>query len=93
MREKSEGMDGLVANLVGKVDMDEAVELLERGMIQRALDQSGGNQSAASRQLGIHRNTLMRKIQEYGIGEARPRAHRKPASREGRARRKKSPAA
>ena len=91
MREKSESMDGLVANLLGKVDMDEAVRLLECGMIQRSLDQNAGNQSAASRQLGIHRNTLLRKMVAYGIGDHRPR--RKPVSRDGRARRRKSPAA
>lgn len=95
MRERSDGWDGLVATLVGKVEMDEAIQLLERGMIQRSLDENGGNQSAASRQLGIHRNTLLRKMTQYGLGEARPR--RKPATRAGRAskasRRRKIPAA
>lgn len=93
MREKSDGLDGLAANLVGKVDMDEAVKLLECGMIVRALDGNNGNQSAASRQLGIHRNTLLRKMVEYGIGEAAAKARRKPAARAGRTRRRKNSAA
>jgi len=63
--------------LRGNVFLQEGIELLERSMIQRALEQTGGNQCAASKQLGIHRNTLQRKMQEYGIGNGKaPR--RKP---------------
>ena len=83
MREKSDGFEGLVADLVGNVPMEEAVGLLECGMIHRALEISDGNQSAASRMLHIHRNTLQRKMVEYGIGGER--ARRKPLSRERRA--------
>lgn len=97
MKEKSDRLDGLAADLLGRVTMEEAVELLERGMIQLALERSAGNQSAASRQLGIHRNTLQRKMMAYEIGEVRARARRKPVSHEGRsqkaARRKKNDAA
>ena len=96
MKEKAEVFEGLVADLVGRVPMEEAVGLLECGMIQRALDLSAGNQSAASRLLRIHRNTLQKKRVEYGIGGGRPRG-RKPAGRErrlpGASRRKKSGAA
>ena len=56
-----------------------------------ALEQSAGNQCAASKQLGIHRNTLQRKMQEFGIGNGRPR--RKPAARVVRTKRRKNPAA
>jgi DNA-binding NtrC family response regulator len=97
MKEKSEIFDGLIGDLLGEVRMEEAVRLLECGMIQRALEQSEGNQSAASRLLGIHRNTLQRKMVEYGVGGTRARARRKPVSRESRVqrapRRKKSGAA
>jgi DNA-binding NtrC family response regulator len=85
MKERFERLDGLAAELLGKVKMEDAVELLERSMIQLALEQSEGNQSAASRQLRIHRNTLQRKMVEYGIGESRSRSRRKPVDREGRA--------
>ncbi len=81
MKEKSEVVAGLVDDLVGKVAMEEAVGLLERGMIQRALEMSGGNQCAASRLLHIHRNTLQKKRVAYGLGDGR----RKPAGRERRA--------
>jgi DNA-binding NtrC family response regulator len=40
---------------------------MERRMIGRALAETGGNFSAAAELLGIHRNTLRRKMQEYGL--------------------------
>jgi len=86
--------DGLADNLVGKVVLDDAVELLERSMIECAMEKNDGNRSAASRQLGIHRNTLQRKLEEYGLagGEGSGRTRRKPVAREGRARRRKASA-
>jgi DNA-binding NtrC family response regulator len=81
---KSEVFAGLVADLLGTVSLEEAVGLLECGMIERALEQSEGNQCAASRLLQIHRNTLQRKMVQYEIGGGRTRARRKPVSREAR---------
>lgn len=46
---------------------DEAVNEFEKRFIRRALDRSRGNQSRAARLLGIHRNTLSRKIELYKI--------------------------
>ena len=83
MKEKSEVFSGLVGDLVGRVAMEEAVGLLECGMIQRALELNRGNQSAASRMLRIHRNTLQKKRVEYGLDGGRPRTRRKPAGRQG----------
>ncbi len=59
--------------------LEEAVELLEKTLISRALAHTGGNQSAASKILGIHRNTLQRKMIEYGFTCKRP--SRKPPGR------------
>lgn len=85
---KSE-FDGLIEYLLkNNIFMQEAIELLERKMIQSALAQSEGNQSATAKQLGIHRNTLQRKMQEYELGNGRQRA-RKPVVREARGRRKR----
>jgi DNA-binding protein Fis len=74
--------------LSGNILFDEAVEILERCMIEGALALHRGNQSAASRHLGIHRNTLQRKLAGYGLDRGRPR--RKPAVKaaRGRSRRK-----
>jgi DNA-binding NtrC family response regulator len=86
--------DGLVARLLnGGVFLTDAVALLERSMIEAALGHSKGNQSAASKQLGIHRNTLQRKALEYGLDNGRIRSRRKPASRELRARKRRTGAA
>ena len=42
---------------------------MERRMIARALRESGNNHTVAANVLGIHRNTLRRKLAEYGISE------------------------
>src|SRR3982750_2919786 len=89
MKEK---FDALIEQMLeGNIFLPEAIEILERSMIHRALEQSAGNQCAASKQLGIHRNTLQRKMRDFGLGNARPR--RKPAARAVKGRRRKSPAA
>ena len=59
--------------------MEQAVEVIERGMIERALRTTNSNQSAAAKLLGIHRNTLQRKMLELKIDGKRPR--RKPVAR------------
>jgi DNA-binding NtrC family response regulator len=43
---------------------------MERRMIQRALRETGHNLTLAAERLGIHRNTLRRKIMEHGLREA-----------------------
>lgn len=77
MKEK---FDSLVEHLIGSgFFLEEAVEILEKTLIGQALERTGGNRSAASKVLGIHRNTLQRKMLEYQL-ENRP-AKRKPARR------------
>ena len=72
--------DVLVEHLLEtNIFLEEAIELVEKRMIQGALEKSGGKQTVASKLLGIHRNTLQRKIVQYGLGNGRPR--RKPAAR------------
>lgn len=60
--------------------LEEAVELLERTLIERALAETAGNQSAASKMLGIHRNTLQRKMVEFQL-DGRRAAKPKPVAR------------
>ena len=84
MKEKFEG---LVEHLLdGSIFLEEAIEVLERTMIQRAMERTDGNQSEASKQLGIHRNTLQRKLVVYGLGCRQALAQRKAVSRHGRQR-------
>jgi DNA-binding NtrC family response regulator len=74
--------------LTGNIFLEEAIELLERRMIEGALAKSGGKQTATSKLLGIHRNTLQRKMVQYGLGNGRTR--RKPAARVTRTSKRKS---
>jgi len=53
------GAPGLHAALLAEI---------ERPMIEEVLRFVGGNQVKASRLLGIHRTTLRKKIEEYGLG-------------------------
>ena len=84
--------DVLVEHLLaGNIFLEEAIELLEKRMIQGALAKSGGKQTAASKLLGIHRNTLQRKMVQFELGNVRTR--RKPLVRAARTPRRKSGAA
>jgi DNA-binding NtrC family response regulator len=75
-----ESFDALIDHLVGGgFFMEEAVEILEKGMIERALEKTQQNQSEASKVLGIHRNTLQRKMTQFQIDGKHPR--RKPVAR------------
>ena len=67
--------------------MEEAIEILEKTLIERALEREKGNRSAASKALGIHRNTLQRKMLEYGLGDVRRRKRPGRAGRGPRPRR------
>ena len=70
-------VDDLIA---GGFFLQEAVEILERKMIARVLERTGGNCSAASKVLGIHRNTLQRKIAELKL-ERKPQQKAKAIRR------------
>jgi Fis family transcriptional regulator len=83
--------DGLVENLLdGGFFLQQAIEVLEKSMIQGGLDRNKGNQCAAAKQLGIHRNTLQRKMVEYALNGARTRVKRKPMARAGQPRKRKT---
>jgi DNA-binding NtrC family response regulator len=89
-----ERFDGLVDHLLSAgIFLQQAVEVLEKSMIQGALQRSNGNQSAASKALGVHRNTLQRKMAEYGLAAPRNRVRRKPAARAGQKPERKTSAA
>ena len=61
-------LEGLVTQMVDRgILFDEAVGEFEKRFIKRVLDRTNGNQSRAAEVLGIHRNTLSRKIGEYKL--------------------------
>jgi Fis family transcriptional regulator, factor for inversion stimulation protein len=65
-------LEGLVSLMVERgILFDEAIGEFEKRFIKRVLDRVDGNQSRAADILGIHRNTLSRKIVEYKLDHRR----------------------
>ena len=63
-----EQLDRLVADMVTKgVRYEEAQREFEKKFIAQVLNQSEGNLGKAADLLGMHRNTLSRKISEYRL--------------------------
>jgi len=61
-------LEGLVSQMVERgILFDEAVGEFEKRFIKRILERADGNQCRAAKMLGIHRNTLSRKIGEYKL--------------------------
>ncbi|MFH1858419.1 MAG: helix-turn-helix domain-containing protein [Candidatus Omnitrophota bacterium] len=71
-------LERLIAQMVDAgVFFQDAVSEFEERYIRRVLESNGGNQSQAAKALGIHRNTLGRKVEEYKLmgrnGARRPK--------------------
>ena len=63
-----EQLDRLIDEMLTKgVLYDDARQVIERRFIARALTRSKGNLGRAADLLGIHRNTLSRKVAAYRI--------------------------
>ncbi|HET9402401.1 MAG TPA: helix-turn-helix domain-containing protein [Candidatus Acidoferrales bacterium] len=61
-------LEALVGRMVESgILFPEAVNEFEKKYIKRVLDRVNGNQSRAAHALGIHRNTLSRKIDFYKL--------------------------
>lgn len=61
-------LEAIIGQMVDRgILLDEALTEFERRFIKCAMDHSAGNQCRAARLLGIHRNTLSRKVDEYNI--------------------------
>ncbi len=71
-----EALDTLIAQMVDKgIFFEEACQEFERRFLKRVLENHRGNLTHAARSLGIHRNTLMRKLAALRKSE-RPRRRR-----------------
>lgn len=63
-------LEALIAQMIDRgILFEEAVSEFEKRFIKTILDSSNGNQSKAARILGIHRNTLSRKIDSYKLDQ------------------------
>lgn len=61
-------LEALVGEMVERgILFEQARDEFEKKFIQTALTKTNGNQTRAARVLGIHRNTLTRKIQHFKL--------------------------
>jgi DNA-binding NtrC family response regulator len=66
-------LEGLVSQMVERgILFEEAVGEFEKRFIKRTLERAQGNQCRAAKLLGIHRNTLSRKMGEYKLDHHGP---------------------
>ena len=69
MKEK---LESLVSEMIDRhIYLGEAVNEFERKFIQTALTKTRGNQTKAAEFLGVHRNTLNRKIVQHKLNGQR----------------------
>ena len=63
-----EQLESLVAEMIERrIYLDEALGEFEKRFIQTALSKTRGNQTKAAEVLGVHRNTLNRKISQHKL--------------------------
>lgn len=69
-------LESLVGMMVERgIPLEEAVIEFEKKFIRRVLERLNGNQSRAAKVLGIHRNTLSRKVDVYELDHVGRRNH------------------
>jgi len=67
-----EELETLVGQMMERgILLDEALTEFKKRFIRRALERARGNQSRAAKELGIHRNTLSRLVDEYKLDHRR----------------------
>jgi len=59
------------------IHYEDAVAEFEKRFIKQVLENNRGNQTKAAEALGIHRNTLSRKIEELGL-DHQPKRRKRP---------------
>ena len=72
-------LEALITRMIEHgIQYPEAVAEFEKRFIQRMLERNNGNHSKAAKALGIHRNTLSRKVEVLAL-DRRPRRRRRLA--------------
>jgi transcriptional regulator with PAS, ATPase and Fis domain len=63
-----EQMERLIREMVDRgIRFEDALRSFERGFVAEVLSRSNGSLTGAAKTLGIHRNTLSRKVVEYRL--------------------------
>ena len=71
-------LEALIKNMIEQdILFADALTEFEKRFIQRMLEKNNGNRSKAAEALGIHRNTLSRKIEELGL-DHQPKRRKRP---------------
>lgn len=79
MRDRMETL--IDAMLDGQILLDEAITEFEKLYIQKALDRNGTHLSKTATALGIHRNTLSKRLAAYQAAAAKKSNHKRLTSR------------
>ncbi len=75
-------LESLIEEMLdGRIQLNEAISEFEKLYIQKALQKHGGHLSQTSAALGIHRNTLSKRVAAY---EAPVRSPKRLISRRGK---------
>ncbi len=77
-------LDALINQMIEHgVYFEDAVSEFQKCFIQKALEKNKGNKLKTAQSLGIHRNTLSRKVEEIDSNHHQParRKRRRPARR------------
>ena len=70
-------LESLVNQMIERgIDYEDAVAEFEKRFIKKVLEKNNGNQCKAAKILGIHRNTLSRKIDHLEL-DHRPKRRRR----------------
>ena len=70
-------LEALITRMIEHgIQYSEAVSEFEKRFIQQMLEKNHGNHSKAAKALGIHRNTLSRKVDELDL-DHRPRRRKR----------------
>lgn len=81
-------MEALVEELLdGRILLSEALEEFEKVFIERALERNGNHISNTAEALGMHRNTVAKRLASYN--GAVTRSHAAPKKRSGASSRRK----
>ena len=67
LKSKVNELENLLYNEKKGVIYRAIIEIIEKPLIERALERTEGNQLKAARNLGINRNTMRAKIKKFGI--------------------------
>jgi transcriptional regulator with PAS, ATPase and Fis domain len=69
-------LEALISRMIEHgIQYSDAVAEFEKRFIQRMLEKTNGNHSKAAKAMGIHRNTLSRKVEDLEL-DHRPRRRR-----------------